>query len=212
MNCSQCGHEALEGANACTNCGASLTGQPLTGTGVPASPGASSAPPGAGAPMPPGATPTMGGAGASQFAFDIKRLTTIEMIVGGASFVLLVSLFLPWLTFAGIVSVDGFDLHGYFWLVFLLCLAVIAFLVMKAGFATRPFQLPITDDQALLIATGISFVIVVLGFLFNGYSYVRAFVSSSYGFGAFLGLIASIVAFAPLAWPVIQKQMNKGST
>ena len=32
-----------------------------------------------------------------------------------------------------------------------------------------------------------------------------------WGFGAFVGLIAAVVAVAPLGWPLIQKQMNKGS-
>ena len=57
------------------------------------------------------------------------------------------------------VSFSGYSLHGYLWIVFILSLAVIAFLVAKAGFATMPFVLPVTQDQALLVATGISFVL-----------------------------------------------------
>ena len=152
MNCSQCGHETPEGANACPNCGASLASA--------APPGATAAPPGSGAPMPVGATPAATGGGMPAFAFNINKLSREERITGIATIVVLISLFLPWVTASesstipGEVgsfseSANGFSLHGYFWLAFILCLAVIAYLVMKAGFATMPFALPLTDDQAL---------------------------------------------------------------
>jgi hypothetical protein len=213
MNCSQCGHEAPAGANACPNCGASLA------TAAP--PGASAAPPGAGAPMPAGAAPAAGSA-MGGFAFNINKLSREERIAGIATLIVLISLFLPWATASYSTpvtsvsaSADGFTLHGYFWIAFILCLAVIAYLVMKAGFASMPFALPMTDDQALLAGTGVIFVIVLIGFLFKGYSGynvsgVGYHSSIGWGFGAFLGLIAAVVAVAPLALPVIQKQMNKG--
>ena len=216
MNCSQCGNEAPVGANACPNCGASLAAA--------APPGASAAPPGAGSAMPAGASPATPASPLSGFAFDINRLSREERITGIATIVLLISLFLPWVTaketttIAGVgsysASADGFSLHGYFWIAFILCLAVIAFLVMKAGFAKMPFDLPLTDDQALLAGTGVLFVIVLIGFLFKGYggesvSGPGYHFSIGWGFGAFLGVVAAIVAVAPLAWPVIQKQMNK---
>ena len=164
------------------------------------------------------------------FTFDINRLTREERIIGLATIVLLISLFLPWdkygytETIAGrtvssaSVSFSGYSLHGYLWIVFILSLAVIAFLVAKAGFATMPFVLPVTQDQALLVATGISFVLVLIGFLLRsyggsatasgvGYSYHAGW---SYSFGSFLSLIAAVVAVVPLARPAIQKQMNKG--
>jgi hypothetical protein len=175
--------------------------------------------------MPTGAVPAAAGSGAAGFKFEFNRLTRDERISGIASLIVLISLFLPWVTAsesstlpgaAGSysASADGFSLHGYFWIAFILCLAVVAFLAMKAGLAKMPFALPLTDDQALLGATGLIFVIVLLGFLFKGYSGGSAsgfgyHYSVGWGFGAFLGLIASIVAVAPLAWPAIQKRMNK---
>ncbi len=138
-----------------------------------------------------------------------------ERITGIATLVVLISLFLPWVTASisgvGSYSADGFSLHGYFWIVFILCLAVIAYLVMKAGFDKMPFALPLTDDQAMLVATGVIFVIVLIGFFVKGYSVASGFgYHIGWGFGAYLGLVAAVVAVAPLAWPVIQKQMNKG--
>jgi hypothetical protein len=149
------------------------------------------------------------------YAFKIDKLSRNERITGIATLVVLISLFLPWVTVSisgvGSASADGFSLHGYFWIVFILCLAVIAYLVMKAGFEKMPFALPLTDDQALLVGTGVIFVIVLIGFFVKGYSVASGFgYHIGWGFGAYLGLVAAVVAVAPLAWPVIQKQMNKG--
>jgi len=224
MNCSQCGHEAAEGANACTNCGASLAVGAQS-----APPGSFAAPPGAGTTAPAGAVAPAGSAG--QFAFDLNRLSTEEKVAGVASFVLLISIFLPWLsgsatvTVAGVTSktnygsINGYTLHGYFWLVFVLSLAVLAFLVLKAGFASFPVQLPLSDDQVVLGLTAISFVLVLLGFLFTGYGFARGggvvapgysyHYGTSRSFGAYLSLVAAIVAVAPFGWPLIKKQMNK---
>ena len=235
MNCSQCGHETPEGANACPNCGASLSGQTQVATGAPVPPGASAAPPGAGTAMPAGATPAAPSLNLPPFAFDLKRLSRQERIIGVASLVLLIAMFLPWDKWGGTetftigtttttnhlagISFSGYSLHGYFWIVFILSLIVVAFLVMKAGWAHMPFRLPIPDDSALLILTGLSFLLVLIGFLTRSYGggasgsgigYVYHY-GWSYSFGAFLGLAAAIVAVAPLAWPLIQKQMNKGT-
>ena len=65
------------------------------------------------------------------------------------------------------------------------------------------------DAQLLLIATGINAVLSLLGFLDKPGGI--GFHGIGWGFGAFVGLIASVVAVAPLGWPLIQKQMNKGS-
>jgi hypothetical protein len=226
MNCSQCGHEAVEGANACTNCGASLA------VGAPAAPpGSFAAPPGAGVAPPAGTVAHAGSA--EQFSFDLNRLSTPEKVAGVASFLVLVSLFLPWLsgsstvTVAGVTSrsnygsISGYTLHGYFWLVFVLSLVVVGFLVLKAGFTRFPVQLPLSDDQIILGLTGVVFVLVLLGFLFTGYGFARGggvvapgysyHYGTSRSFGAYLSLVLAIVAVAPFAWPFIQQQRNKGS-
>jgi hypothetical protein len=226
MNCSQCGQEAPAGANACTNCGASLA----SAAQAPPPGSFAAAPPGAGAAVPVGAT-TAGGA-AGQFAFNLERLSREERIAGGATIILLISLFLPWIhgtsteTINGSVvahstsgSISGYTLHGYFWIVFILCLAVIAFLVMKAGFATMPFRLPFPDDQAILVATGISFVLVLLGFLFTGYGFGLSGSGPGYSYhvgvsrswGAYLSIVMAVLAVAPFAVPVIRGRMNKGA-
>ncbi len=117
---------------------------------------------------------------------------------------LFISLFLPWYTYnfgLGSVSADGLY-HGWMYLVLLVCLAIMAFIVLRAGLEEMPFNLSISDSQLLLIATGFNLVLCILAFLLKpggiGFSGI------GWGFGAFLGLIAAVVAAAPLAVPAIQ--------
>jgi hypothetical protein len=144
------------------------------------------------------------GAGMPAFAFDLKRLTKAEQITGGASLLLLISLFLPWFTYKYSfvsVSVDGLW-HGWMYLVLLICLAIIAYLVAIAGFGELPFKLPLERERLLLIATVVDLVLTVLGFLLKPGGYGVGGIG--WGFGAFVGLIFAIVATAPLAMPAIQ--------
>jgi hypothetical protein len=113
-------------------------------------------------------------------------------------------LFLPWFTYnfgLGSVSVDGLW-HGWMYLVLLLCLAIVADLVIRAGFSEAPFTLPVADEQLLLIATCVNAVLSILAFLLKpggiGFSGI------GWGIGAFLGLIAAIVAAAPMLVPVVK--------
>lgn len=140
----------------------------------------------------------------SSFSFDMKRWSQAERITAIGTLVLFVSLFLPWFTYnygLGSISVDGLW-HGWMYLVFILCLAILAFLVSRAGFSEMPFKLPMADEQLLLIATGVNAVLTVFAFLLKpggiGFSGI------GWGFGAFVGLIAAIVAAAPLGVPAIR--------
>ena len=144
------------------------------------------------------------------FNFDPARLSQADRIAGAASVVLLVSLFLPWFTasagpFGG--SASGMTAHGYLWVVFLLCLGIIAFLVLGASFAEMPFHLPVPRETVLLVATGLNLLLVLIAFFVrpNGFGVV----SIGWGFGAFVGLIAAIVACVPLALPVLRARGSR---
>jgi hypothetical protein len=69
-----------------------------------------------------------------------------------------------------------------------------------------PFKLPMADEQLLLIATAVNAVLSILAFLFKpggiGFSGI------GWGFGAFLGLAAAIVAAVPLAVPAIKARRS----
>ena len=125
--------------------------------------------------------------------------------------VLLVSLFLPWFTASagrfGSTSESGITAHNYLWLVFLLCVGIIAFLVLGAGFTQMPLQLPLPRETILLVATGLNLLIVLFAFFVRPDGF--GLITISWAFGAFISLIAAIAAFVPLAMPVLRAQSER---
>src|SRR5579872_3541194 len=125
---------------------------------------AASPPPGG----PMGHTPGSGQA----FRFDAKRWTRNDQIVGVASLVLMISLFLPW--FSASVSAGSFgsasdsasgtSVHGWLWLVFVIGLLILAYLVAFAGFAMERISLPLRHELLLLVATGLNLLLVLIAF------------------------------------------------
>ena len=201
MICAQCGNDVAEGAPVCPRCGAQMTqmaaGQAAgasagtAGPGpVPGGPAAGpSGPPVYGGPAPAGPAWSPPASAAPSFNLDMGRLTRVDRIVGGATVVFLISLFLPWFTSSadGISgSVDGLW-HGYMYIALILALAVIAYLVIRAGFKEMPFRLPLDHERLLLAATAVIFVLTVISFVFKPSGY--GIVSIGWGFGAFIGLI-----------------------
>ncbi len=203
MICSQCGSNIAAGSAACPNCGAQQPGN------VSEEAGGSYPPAGA------GGAPAASTAGPA-FNFDAKRWTRDDQIVGGASLLLLISVFLPWYTVSapsvsilgkqvggGSVHASGTTGHGYLWIVFILALAIVAFMVIKAGFEKLPFNLPVSPVQLLLGLTGINLILVLIAFLLKP-SAGDFGLSVGWGFGAFVGLICAIAAVVPLAVPFIR--------
>jgi hypothetical protein len=154
----------------------------------------------------------------------VQRLSRDDQIVGVATLLLLISLFLPWYTVSsppqtidgvtvgggGSFSGNAFDGHGWVWIVFILGLAVLAYLVVQAGFETAPVKLPLSQVQTLLGLTGLNFLLVLIAFLVKpgtGDTFIH--LSIGWGFGAFLGLICAIVAFAPLALPLARARAGR---
>jgi len=161
----------------------------------------------------PGWSPGPGsGGGTPAFAFDVKRWTPVDITVGVASLVALIALFLPWFDasvsgFTGASGVggseSGMDAHGWLWIVFIVVLAILAYLVMKAGFGELPFTLPAQQELILLAATGLNLLLVLIGFLLKptapslqGFGNVT--VSIGWDVGSFLALVAVVVAVAAL--------------
>jgi len=160
----------------------------------------------------PAAAGHAGHAAHAGFSFDARRWTLSDKIAGGASLLVLISLFLPW--FSGSISSDnslglsattgsesGTDAHGWLWLVFIIVLAIIAYLVLVAGFQVLPFKAPFRYDQVLLAAAGVNLLLVFIGFLLKPSTYGLAGVSIGWSIGAFLALIAAIAAVAALTPP-----------
>ena len=189
MTCSQCGHDVAEGSAACPWCGA----QQSLGSGLPAAASAGSA----------------AAAVTPAFSFDLERLTRSDRIVGGATAVFLISLFLPWFSSnAGIYSgsVNGLW-HGYMYIDLILALAILVYLVLRAGFGELPFRLPVGPEQALLAATGVMLLLAVISFVFKPTG--AGVVSIGWGFGAFVGLAAAVVAAVPLGVPFLRSRTGR---
>ena len=214
MICTQCGCNISGGTAACPACGARLAAQTVPAQTVPAQ----------GMPaqgMPPQGVHPQSAAGRFQpaqpahlpehaaspaFRLELSRLTNSDRVTGIASLVLLVSLFLPWygVNLLGIsAEADGLTVHGYLYIVLLLCVAIIAYLVMWAGFEELPVRLPLSHQQRLLAASGLNTALVLLAFLTKPDG-------TGWRFGAFAGLLAALAAMAPLVIPAIQARRARG--
>jgi hypothetical protein len=184
MFCTQCGSDVPAAAVACLVCGtrlaadgrvsaASAGGSPAARAGQPAVP---------------------------VFRLDPHRWTRGDRITGIGTVLLFVSLFLPWygVSFLGVsAQADGLTGHGYLYLVLLLCLAILAYLVVRAAAPEGPARLPLTHEQRLLAAAGLNAVLVLLAFLVKPDG-------TSWRFGAFTGLVAALAAVAPLVVPSLR--------
>jgi hypothetical protein len=134
----------------------------------------------------------------------MKRWSQAERTAAIATLVLFISLFLPWYTYSyglGSVSVDGLW-HGWMYIVFLVSLAILVYLVARAGFREMPFKMPVSGDQLLLVGSAINLVLTVIAFVDKpggvGFSGI------GWGWGAFVGLIAAVVAAVPLGVPALR--------
>ena len=189
MRCAQCNEVNAWTLAHCRSCGAPLaaSGSPAPGRGAPGT-GA----PGAGPPPPHGThrAREAGPAGVPAFAFDARRWTFTDRVTGGATLVLLVSLFLPWFGTDGgffSVSVDGMW-HGYMVIDLILAVAILGYLVLRAGFASLPAGLSVTAAGHLLAgAVGLNLLLAVVSFATKP-------AGTSWQYGAYAGLAAAIVA------------------
>ncbi len=240
MDCSSCGKPMPADAAFCPSCGTSVRGGAPSSAATPTPPGPAPAEPGgnetilAGDPPPvtptaaanPGATsppptsppptspPATGAGGTSApIKLDTSNLTRTDWITGIASLVVLIALFLPWytVTIAGIgASANGVQGHGWLWLVFFISLAIVGYEVAKLAWSELRSKMPVPESTALLAATGVNLVLVVIAFLFKAGTgeAILVHVSIGWGIGAFLGLVAAVVAAFPLVRPFINSKTS----
>ncbi len=213
QTCSQCQAVAADDATFCSKCGAALgavasspppppppadasTWGPTGTTG-----GMSDAP---GPPDPPSAS---GGKTLPAFKFDANRWTVADRIGGIATFVLLISLFLDWFTASvGVLSgsESGLSAHWYLYLVLIICIAVIVYLVLRSGWERLPVDQEVPHVTVMTAATVANLVLVFLAFIFKPSG--LGIVSVGWSFGAFVALIAAIVAAAPFCIPALRNK------
>jgi hypothetical protein len=184
MRCAQCNEVNAWTLANCRGCGAPLAastgsspGTGVRGDGPPASHGT---------PAEREASP----AGVTAFAFDARRWTFADRITGGATLALLVSLFLPWFGTDGdffSVSVDGMW-HGYMVIALILAVAILGYLVVRAGFVSLPSGFSVTTAGHLLAgAVGVNLLLAVISFATKP-------AGTNWQYGAYVGLAAAIVA------------------
>jgi hypothetical protein len=187
MLCEACGHA---GPAQCARCGAPLAPETDTDTTL-----VTGAPAGRGAVF----------SWLSRHDFDARRWTAGDKIAGVASLVVLMSLFLPWYTAtisagnsAGAAprsaSESGTDAHGWLRLVFVIVLLLVVYLVLTARFRALPFMSPLRHYVLMLALTAGDLLLIVIGFLLKPGADGITGVSIGWGIGAFLALIAAIVA------------------
>jgi hypothetical protein len=228
MICTQCGCNISGRTAACPACGARLAAQgmpaqSMPAQSIPAQGVAAQGVAGQGMPaqgMPPQGMVAQSAAGRFQpaqparlaehaaspaFRLELSRLTNSDRITGIGSLLLIVSLFLPWygVDILGIsAEADGLTVHGYLYIVLLLCVAIIAYLVTWAGFEELPVRLPLSHEQRLLVASGLNTALVLLAFLTKPDG-------TGWRFGAFAGLLAALAATAPLVISAVQGRKTR---
>jgi hypothetical protein len=148
--------------------------------------------------------------------FDLNRLTTVDKVVGVATLITMISLWLPWFSASysalGITSsgsISGTGVHGWLWLEFIVALVLLAYLAAKAAWDPLPFRLPVTHELLLTVGTGLQFLLILIGFFAVPSTGGVQGVSVSWDFGAFLALIASIAAAGPVIYPAVRSYLNR---
>jgi hypothetical protein len=140
---------------------------------------------------------------AGEFRPDVRRLSLVEQTVGGATLIVVLSLFLPWFGFYELgttISISGISAHGYLVVVVLLAVLMGGYLLWRAGWEEFPVSLPIAHETLLLGAASLQFLLVAIAFADVPVP------GLSREIGAYLALIASVAAVGPAIMPAIRSQ------
>jgi hypothetical protein len=210
LTCPNCQTVVAADTSTCPSCGNALGAAQATAfsASAPPPPATSYA---ASAPPPPATHASGAHAAKPQIKFDFATISQTDRLVGGGSLVLFIALFLPWFSVnLGLETATGSGLsaHGYLYVTLILTLGVVGLLVAEAlGLWKLPSTSQLSRDQILLIATVINLILVVIAFVFkpSGLGVVKV----GWSWGAFVALVAAVVAAFPLAWPVIQARRGK---
>jgi hypothetical protein len=141
--------------------------------------------------------------------FDLNRATTVDKVVAVATFITMISIWLPWYTASdGIYSgsFSGTSVHGWLWLEFLLALVLIAYLVARVAWDNLPFNLPVAHAPLLIVGTAVQLLLVLIAFI--DIPSGGGVLSVGWGFGAFLGLLAALVAGGPVLVPAVRSYLE----
>ena len=125
-----------------------------------------------------------------------------DWVVGPATFVLLVSLWLPWFSI-GPLSIDGLTAHGWLFLAVIDSIVLVLYVLIRAfGVGDLAEQGRLSKDQLLTLITGVNLALVALGFLLKPAGF-------SWSWGAVLALLAAIGAFLPFGVPLVEARRRR---
>ena len=176
MYCPSCGRQQSDDARFCASCG--------TATPPPVAP----TPPAATFSPQAGPWTTSTSTSMPHLQFDIKRLTAGDFIVGGASFALMIGIFLPWFGYGsdfGSYSFSATVTRTWMWLPFFITLAIVGYLVAKM--MLTEFQLPLEHWVVLLVPCGADLLLSFLCFATKPGGL-------SWDFGAYFSLLVALAA------------------
>ena len=132
----------------------------------------------------------------------LNALNHRDRVAGPATLVLLISFWLPWFSI-GPLSADGLSVHGWLFIAVVDSIVLVLYVLITAfGVGDLAVQGRMSKDQVLALITGVNLALVVLGVLLKPAGF-------SWSWGAFLALVAAIVAFVPFGIPLIQAQRRR---
>jgi hypothetical protein len=196
LSCPQCQATNQQGSASCDHCSAALTGP--SASQFPRTPAEQFLPDRRVGQYVPGSDIR-----SRQFRPDWRRLTREEQAAGGATLVVLVSLFLPWFGLddpGTSTSVSGTGAHGYLVIVALLAVLTAGYLLQRSGREQFPLGLPVAHETVLMAGAGLQFAGVAIGFADVPAAGLR------WKFGAFLALIAAAAALGAALVPVLRSR------
>lgn len=140
---------------------------------------------------------------------NLRRLTGADKVAGAASFLLLISLFLPWygVSAGGVtVTLSGTGVHRFLWLAVLLTVVTLTYLIVHAtvGLDRTPIN-RFAHEPVLLGITLLQLALVVYPFFDVPDTLIKG-VTVNFQYGAFVGLIAAITAVATVTAPFIRSR------
>ena len=144
--------------------------------------------------------------------FDHNRLDRVDKIVAGATFITMISIWLPWFSIswgnstfqvAGSASISGTTGHGWLWLEFFVALVLLVYLAARAAWDSMPFTMPVAHAPLLIVGTSLQLLLVLIAFADIPYG------SDGVGWdwGAFIALLAALIAAGPVVVPAVRSYL-----
>ena len=145
--------------------------------------------------------------------FDHNRLTKVDKIVAGGTFIAMISIWLPWFSIswgsrtfqdAGSASISGTTGHGWLWLEFIVALALLAYLAARAAWDRLPFTMPVEHAPLLIAGTSLQLLLVLIAFIDIPYGSEGV----GWSWGAFIALLAALAAAGPVVVPAVRSYLD----